>query len=143
MAEPHVISILTAKYARLRGELSAANEQSRRIAKDMHHVECVIRLFRQEFEGRKIKAIRPHKPARWTRARQGMRYAIEVLKTAEGPLTSIEIAIRAAELAKLPPPDKPELWAMANAINTGMRRRLGTFIESDGGRPVRWFLPPT
>ena len=137
MAEPHVISILTAKYARLRGEMDALNEQSRRIAKDMHHVECVIRLFREEFEGRKIKAIRPRKPARWTGSREGMRYAIDVLKVADAPLTSIEIALRSAELAKLPLPDKQTLWAMANAINTGMKRRLGDWVQSDGGGPVR------
>ena len=114
MADPHVISILTAKYARLRGELDALNAQSRKIAKDMHHVECVIRLFREEFEGRKIKAVRPRKPARWTRNREGMRYAIEVLKAADRPLTANEIALRAAELAKLPEPDKAGLWAMAD-----------------------------
>lgn len=138
MADPLVISILTAKYARLRGQLQALNEQSRKIAKDMYHVECVIRLFREEFEGRKIKAIRPHKPARWTKSREGMRYAIEVLKTAEKPLTANEIALRAAELAKLPEPDKYGLWAMANAITTGLKRRDGAFVRSDGLRPKRW-----
>lgn len=136
MAEPHVISILTAKYARLRGELDAAKEASRRIAADMHHIECVIRLFREEFEGRKVKAVRPRKPARWTRNRQGMRYAIEVLRSASEPLTAKEIALRTVVLAKLPDPDKYELWAMASAINTGLRRK--EFAIADNSRPKRW-----
>ena len=140
MTEPHVITILTAKYARIRGQLEAAKQESRRLAADMHHIECVIRIFREEWEGRKIRAIRPKKPARWTRNRQGMRYAIEALKAAERPLTSKELALQCAELAKMPEPDKETLWAMANAINTGMKRRIGKGVLSQPGRPVRWSL---
>lgn len=140
MAEQHVITALTAKYARVKGEFEQKKEESRRLQADMYHIEAVIRIFREEFEGRKIKAVRPRKPTRWTKNRQGMRYAIDVLKTAAAPLTSIEIAERTAEMAKMPQPDKWALWAMANAINTGMKRRLGKGVIQHTGRPVRWSL---
>jgi hypothetical protein len=142
MAEPLVLSILTAKYARLKGEMEAHNAAGRRIARDMHHVECVIRLFREEFEGRKVKAVRPRKPARWTRSRDGLKLALDVLRKADQPMTSNEIAYQTAEIAGLPIPDKWELWAMSNAINTSLKRRIGKGIACDEGRPRRWALTP-
>jgi hypothetical protein len=142
MADPHIISVLSAKYARLRGEQAKLIRESRSIAHDMHHIECVIRLFREEWEGRKITAIRPRKPVRWSRNRNGVRYAFEALKAASEPLTANEIASRVAVLARLPEPDKATLWAMASAINTGLKRHANCGVVDLGGRPKRWTLKP-
>ena len=140
MADPIIISTLTKKYAHLKGEVEAAAKRARVLQKDMYHIECVIRIFREDWEGRKVKAVRPRKPARWTNSRQGMRFAMEILRTAERPLTANEIALRSAELAEMPVPDKESVWAMANAITTGFKRRLGDSVATDGERPARWWI---
>jgi hypothetical protein len=45
MAEPHVISALTAKRAELSGELSKFNERSTAIRAHIANIDAVLRLF--------------------------------------------------------------------------------------------------
>jgi hypothetical protein len=140
MADPLVVQILTKKHAALQGELKRAEAKSRALIKDLYHLEHVIRLYQREWEPKSVRPIRPRKPSQWRRARVGLRHALEVLKRAEGPLTSVEIALKALEIAGEPIPDKWGVWSIANSIGTSLKRRVGHGVSVTEERPKRWMM---
>lgn len=140
MADPHIISILTKKHAKLQGELRKSDQRSRALIKDLYHIEHVIRMYRREWEPKQVKPIRPRKPSQWRRARVGIRHALEVLKQAEAPLTSVELALKALERAGEPIPDKWAVWSIANSFGTSLSRHVGKGVVMVEGRPRRWSI---
>lgn len=142
MAESHVVSALTYKYARLKGELDKHEADARGLRQSLDHIEHVIRLYKQDWEPHFVSAVRPRVAGKWRYSIVGIRTAFEVLKRAERPLTAVEIAQRCVLLVDEPIPDKRRLWSIANSINQSLLRHVGRFVERSEGRPAKWSLMP-
>ena len=142
MAEPHVVTALTYKYARLKGALDKHEADAHDLKVSLDHIEHVIRLYQKDWEPHFIQSVRPRQAGKWRYSVVGIRTAFDVLRRAERPLTSVEIAHRAVLLVDEPMPDKKRLWSIANAITQSLARNTGRFIERHEGRPARWSLMP-
>lgn len=140
MADPHVITALNAKYARLTGELQKLNRQADKVRADLAHIEATIRLFRADWVGEAVKAIGPIKPSRWKRRSQGLVAALNIMREAGGPMTAREIAARALSAQGIELPDGRTLSAVAGSLTKSMERRIGNGVTMIEGRPRRWQL---
>lgn len=140
MADPHVISALNSKYARLSGELRKLERQTDKLRKDIAHIEATIRLFRAEWHGSEITPVAPLKPSRWGGRGQGLRLALDVLRNADQPMTAREIATKALASPGIELPDSKTLSAVAGTITACLERRVGVGVTVIEGRPRRWQL---
>src|SRR5882757_9503605 len=82
-------------HADLGGKLLACQAQASRLASDMRHVEAVIRMFDPAYDLRQI-AMRRRRSSRSPLFKRGtmFREAIGVMRAAEMPLTTLEMATR-------------------------------------------------
>ncbi len=140
MAESHVVTALTYKYARMKGEMEKHQADARQIMVSLDHIEHVIRLYSKDWEPHFIQTVRPRIAGKWRYSVVGIRTAYEVLKRAERPLTALEIAQRCVILVDEPMPDKQRLWMVASSITQSLKRHDGRFVERSEGRPARWSL---
>jgi hypothetical protein len=140
MADPHVISALNAKYARLTGQLRKLDRQSEVLRRDISAVEATIRLFRKDWQGEGIAAVAPIKPSRWGGRGQGVRLALDVLRGAEHPLTAREVATGAFRMQGLALPDSKTITAVAGSIEQCLARRAGNGVNRIDGKPPRWSI---
>ena len=91
MAERHVTFALRAKYARLKGALEHyKGDDPGPLATAKYHVGAVLLMFNPSEDLDAVKAVRPcsHRRGRWSR------WAMDILRHANGPLTAQELTRR-------------------------------------------------
>ena len=90
MAESHVISGLKAKRAEIAGLLAECDERRGSLKEALAVIDSALRLFAYEGDPADIKAKRKR---RWMFRRGELQRAVmDAMRTAEGPLTNVEIA---------------------------------------------------
>ena len=89
----YVLTGLTKRRAELSGEADTLRTRLAAIGTDLGHLDAVIRQFDPEHD---IAGIRPKRPRGPNTARPGemSRYVLGVLREAQGPLTTVEVAQR-------------------------------------------------
>jgi hypothetical protein len=87
MPEPHVITGLKAKRARIAGEIIQAQEVVARRTKEMLAIDAVILLFSPDCDPEMIPPIRPASRGLFFRYGQLARLCLTILREAKGPLT--------------------------------------------------------
>jgi hypothetical protein len=92
MDKSHVISALFRKYCHLMGQAKRHPARAAEYHADMAHVEAAIRLFRDDADLTSLTPIRPRNDTRWCKRGYGVRTAVEILKRADRPLSTREIA---------------------------------------------------
>lgn len=139
MAEPHVISALVEKRARIDGEVKARRFQIMRLELELAHIDAVIKMFRPTYDIDSIATKRSFtkNPAGVPKGAGG-RHALDILRQAGAPLTANEIAGRV--LAKLGKEDTDESRKMlACAIVGTLSRRKDSAVVYDASTvPGRW-----
>src|SRR6266446_10920410 len=79
-------------HADIGGRIKANKEEAERLADDMRHVEAVLKMFDPTFSVRAISARRRVQGNPWFTKRGTLfRQALDVLRSASGPLTTKEI----------------------------------------------------
>lgn len=129
MAAPQVLYALRRKYRELLGRGGSAE--------DLAHVAAVLLMFEPDEDLSTLLPIRAYARAGRNRKRTWMRGAVDVLRTANAPMSAGEIAERviAAQGLAL----TPKLRAnVLNSLLIGLRRKPGVFMHP--GRPMRWSL---
>ena len=88
-----IVSGLTNRRAELSGEADTLRARLAAIGTDLGHLDAVIRQFDPDHD---IAGIRPKRPRGPNTARPGemSRYVLGVLREAQGPLTTVEVAQR-------------------------------------------------
>jgi hypothetical protein len=87
MAEPHVISGLKAKRARIAGEIIHAQEIVARHTKELLAIDAVILLFSPDCDPEMIAPIRPTSRGLFFGYKELTRLCMSILREAKGPLT--------------------------------------------------------
>jgi hypothetical protein len=93
IAHKQALHTLNLLHAELAGKLQANAEERQRLEESMRHVEAVIKLLEPGFSLRGI-AIRRRAKNQWFKRGTMFRHVLEVLRAAEKPLTSREVAER-------------------------------------------------
>src|SRR6187551_692853 len=95
-----VCTALIRKRAEMAGEVEATQQRLHQMRADLAHLDAAIRIMSPDTDP---EAIRPKKPSRngcdWFGRGELARMVLDVLREAQGPLTSMEIA-RAVLTAK-------------------------------------------
>ena len=131
MADPHVLYALRRKYGELLGRGGSPT--------DLEHVAAVLVLFNPGEDVAAIQPIRPysHLSGKSPRKAVWMRGALDVLRTANGPMTARDIAGRVIAAAGLPYSRALHRNATASIL-TGLRKKAG--VTCHPGKPRRWSL---
>lgn len=126
-------------HQELAGKIIDNRSEARRLAQSMRHVEAVLKLLDADYSLRRI-AVRRRKPNPWFKRGTVFRSAVDVLRTAEKPLSTQEIA--EAMLAKkgVTGVDRRALRDLTGAVKSSLRNHKGGTVNGDGGRPERWAL---
>jgi hypothetical protein len=69
---------------------SRTGKEAKRLAQAMMHVEAVLKMLEPGYDVRPI-AVRRRRPNKWFKRGTVFRHALDVLRAAEGPLTTREI----------------------------------------------------
>ncbi|WP_229710724.1 hypothetical protein, partial [Novosphingobium indicum] len=139
MADTHVLSALMRKYARLIGEAEQHEREAVRLRELAGHIETSIGMFAEGFDISQVKPVRP-KYSRWRGRGIGIRIYLEILRKAEKPLTSLEIAERAIAFDPGGDCGRADVKALVGPINKALLKKVGSGVVRIEGRPRRWAI---
>lgn len=133
MADPQVIHALRRKYRELIGRGGSPE--------DVAHVAAVLLMFRPGEDLSALRPLRPYSRAGRNSRRTWMRGALDVLRTANGPMTAREIAERVIAAQGLALTTQLRI-NVVNSLLIGLPKKPG--VTCYPGRPRRWVLarPP-
>jgi hypothetical protein len=101
MAEPHVLSALKQKRARLAGEIAHAREVMARRTEQLAAVDTVLRLFAPDCDPDMIPPIKPASHGLFFRYRELGRICVDVMRDARRPVRLDRIVAVAIEVKGL------------------------------------------
>lgn len=140
MDKSHVISALFRKYCHLMGQANRFPDRAAEYHADMVHVEATIRLFRANADLDSLAPIRPRNDTRWCGRGYGVRTTIQILKQADRPLSTREIAEEVMRREGLSPDDIEARRDVCSSLHMSILRRVGKDIVRINGKPLRWSL---
>jgi hypothetical protein len=126
--------ILRKKLGRLKGQAAELFADRERIARDIEHVGAVLLMFDPAADLDAIAPIRPYKPARgrWNRD------AMKVLREANRPLTTVELAQRVIMLRGVADEDTRTRASIVCGLHAVLKRLERQGLVAGVGRPKRW-----
>jgi len=144
MADPHVISALREKRAKVAGCIARLERQLDQRRADLTHIDGVLRLFAPDNDPELIRPKRSYaRRTRYVARNELSRLCSDVLRAANGKLTTTdEIAGNLIDAKGFDPADAALRKAISKQVLTIMRsfRKRGTVEQIGLGRGVRWKL---
>jgi len=127
-------------HAELGGKILDNKTEAKRLAGAMVHVEAVLKMLDPAYDVRPI-AVRRRKPNPWFKRGTVWRAVLDVLRRADGPLTTREVTARMLRAKGVTNAPDKAARDLAGAVQSSLRTHLGRGIVTTGeGIPVRWTL---
>ena len=126
-------------HQELAGKIIDNRSEARRLAQSMRHVEAVLKLLDPNYNLRRI-AVRRRKPNPWFKRGTVFRSAIDILRTAEKPLSAQDIAERMLAKKGIAGVERGPLRDLTGAVKASLRNHKDGAVSGDGKRPERWKL---
>jgi hypothetical protein len=124
-------------HAELGGKIKDNKAEAKRLAECMKHVEAVLRMIKPGFNVRPI-AVRRRKPNPWFKRGTVFRSAIEVLRKAERPLSTITLRMLAAKGVESP--TREQVRNLFGGVQASLRNNKGKSVVCNDQRPALWSL---
>lgn len=105
------------------------------LTENLAHLAAVIRMFSPFEDLTAIRAIRPYKPQR----RRWSRTAMTILRKANAPMTSRELARRVMWASKVEP-DRDTLVSIDCSLQAVLTRLERMELVTATGKPKRWTI---
>ena len=140
--KPHfALCALEALHAELAGKIGDNKREAERLADDMRHVEAVLKLLQPGYDVRPI-AVRRRKTNPWFKRGTVLRNALDVLRTAQEPMSSRQITeamLRARGITDLP---RKDIVRFATTVQSCLQSNNGRTVRNvaKGLLPGRWQL---
>ena len=131
----HVVSGLIAKRAEVAGQITHLDAELRQLRVALEHLDATLVFLDPAIKPARIRSRRvPHRPPVLPNL---ARTVLDLMRTANEPLTTHEMALRLLQEHGLDHADLPRL---AEAIGGCLNRADGRLVEpvSRHKRPVRW-----
>lgn len=137
MENTYAITALRSRYAHTLGELRAMEPKCDKLKEDLAHLAAVIRLFQPTSNLSAIPSIRP----KAARRNSYLPQALTILRLANGPMTTREIAKRMLTLRGMVINERT-LTPVESSLLTTLKRKVrdGDLIVT--ARPKRWSVAP-
>jgi hypothetical protein len=139
MAEPHVISGLKAKRARIAGEIIQAQEVVARRTKELLAIDAVLLLFSPNSDPEMIAPIRPTTRGLFFQYRELARLCLSALRKAGRPVTLEWIADVVMAAKGLPDDNKLRKHVMDAARQSLMRMERKGLVRRILDQPDSWW----
>lgn len=85
-----------------------------------------------------IKPARPFAHKNGVKLGQTTKLALDILREGPGNLTARELAVQVAQRDGSRELTEQDLQRLSNAVDSGLRAKLGTLVQHDTSRPRRW-----
>ena len=102
MGEPHVLSALKDKRARIAGEIVQARDLIQRRTEELATRDAVILMFSPDCDPDMIPPIRPAKHGLFFQYRELPRLCLDIMRTAKNPVTLDQLVNRVMTAKGLP-----------------------------------------
>jgi hypothetical protein len=130
----YVATGLAKKRAEIAGELDATHDRLRQLVKDLEAIDATLRIVAPDMvvEAIRPKAFRP--PDDWSKRGQMSRLVLSILRTADEPLTTREIAAQMLLERAMDTSDQRMLRTMTKRVACALRdqRDKGRATSQDG-----------
>jgi hypothetical protein len=135
------VAYLIRLHADVNGQLRKHNEQGRKLRADLRAVETVIRLYDPKYDVRTIPARPRNRVNMWYRRGTMFRVALDILRAADKPLTTREMAKKLFARKGITEPSAENLRDLAAGLRVCLHRKNGKIVKTVGeGFPLRWVL---
>ena len=123
MTEQYVIAGLVRKRAELAGKIEQTYADLRQMVADLETTDAALAIFDPDFKAETIKprAFRP--PNDWSSRGEMARMVLSILRQAEEPLTSRDIALEMLVTRALDPQDQRLLRLMVKRVGVALRHQ--------------------
>jgi hypothetical protein len=136
MEKDHTISELMRKYAELSGKLTACRAEQATLQQAMAAVRDVLHLYRPDI---RLQAIAGTRPKHTKHYGEHARAALDILRTAEKPMTTRDLVVRILKDRGEPNPSDQAIRLLVPAIGQSMIAYKRKGMLSDGNcMPRRW-----
>ena len=137
---PAVLTLLPL-HADIGGRILANKQEAARLREDMRHVEAVIKMFDPAFNLRPI-VVKRRKVNPWFKRGTLFRHALDVLRTAERPLTAREVTERVLAAQGTTDASPKAVGDLSGSVLSCLVNREGRAVVRHGeGVPSRWAVP--
>lgn len=127
MAESHVISALVDKRSELAGLIRHYQEEINRLTGDLQHVDATIKLFKPDFDLRTIPAKAHRERNQYFKPGELGRLILDILRTAQEPMTSRQIACAVLDAKSLEQNTKNVERFQTRALDT-LRKQVASGV---------------
>jgi hypothetical protein len=134
------INTLERLHAELGGQILENRQRHQELSDQMRQVEAVIKLLDPTYSVRAI-SVKRRKPNAFFKRGTLYRAALDVLRTATGPMTVVEMAEAAVKALGIEETDAKALQTLGQAIQKSLYNHAGKGVERIGESiPARWRL---
>lgn len=127
-------------HAELGGKILQNKEEAERLAQDMRHVEAVLKMLDPNYNVRRI-AVRRRKPNPYFKRGTIFRSVLEILRTAQEPLTAAELTKRLLASKGVSDPPREDFRNLFGGVQSSLRNNDGVTVRCIGtGIPAHWEL---
>jgi hypothetical protein len=141
--DPHTrpaINTLERLHAELGAQILENRQKAQELGEQMQHVEACIKMLDPSYSLARI-TVKRRQANRWFKRGTLYRRALDVLRTAEQPLTATDIAWKVLEAADVKDADKAAAQSVALGIQHSLKNHNGKGVQRVGeASPARWRL---
>jgi hypothetical protein len=144
--DPHArpaIATLERLHMELGGKLLDNRQAAQELGEQMLHIEAVIKMLDPAYNLARI-TVKRRKANGWFKRGTLYRRALDVLRTAEQPLTATDIAWKMLEAADRRDATKTDAQVVAQGIMRSLLSHDGKGVQNVAeGKPAKWKLAQT
>jgi hypothetical protein len=138
IASKQALHTLKQLHAELAGKLIENGKEASRLRQSMKQVEAVMKLLEPSYNLRKI-AVRRRRLNPWFKRGTVFRHALDVLRTADEPLTARQIAGRMIAAKGVTDVRAKAVRDLAGSVNASLQNHDGNSVMRNGdGMPAEW-----
>ena len=141
--DPHArpaIATLERLHMELGGKLLENRQAAQELGEQMLHIEACIKMLDPTYNLARI-TVKRRKANGWFKRGTLYRRALDVLRTAEQPLTATDIAWKMMEAADIKNASKTDAQVVAQGILRSLLSHNGNGVQNVAeGKPAKWRL---
>lgn len=127
-------------HAELGGRILDNKAEGDALRLQMQQVEAVLKMLDPAYSVRGI-SVKRRKTNQWFKRGTLYRRALDVLRTATGPMTATEIAQSVLSAAEISDATAKDATVLGQSIQASLRNHAGNGVEQvNDGIPARWIL---
>jgi len=119
-------------------KLPTLSARAQRLERLLECAEEILKELDPTWTPDRVKPRRPHVPQAPVALGRITKSTLDILRTAEKPLTTREIADLVLAIDAIDDADSQVRQRLTNAVDATLRNKAGKVVRSDGGFPRRW-----